>query len=159
MPGNRAALDAVMPTMRAHAGVWEGVYRHLDADAVPVDTHRVRIACRFPDDGPHAYVQHNLFVWDDGREARSTLPGTLRGDRLWWDTPTFHGSAWETHDGILMLNLTRKDEPGASFFETIVMGAGGAHRARTWQWFRDGRLYRRTLCDEQRVGPEPDAGP
>jgi hypothetical protein len=35
--------------------------------------------------------------------------------------------------------------------EVIVMGEGGQHRARTWHWFRDGRLVRRTLCDEQRV--------
>jgi hypothetical protein len=35
--------------------------------------------------------------------------------------------------------------------EVIVMGEGGHHRARTWHWFREGRLVRRTLCDEQRV--------
>ena len=90
-------------------------------------------------------------MWDDGRDYRATLPGVLQGDRLYWDLPTFAGTAWETHDGILLLNLSRKDEPGANFFEMITLGATGQHRARTWQWFKDGRLYKRTLCDEWRV--------
>lgn len=150
--GWRVLLDEAMPTMRRHEGVWEGIYRHLDAEGVPIDTHRVRIACEFPDDGDFAYIQHNHFMWDDGRDFRATLPGVLRDGRLWWDLPTFAGYAWETLDGILLLNLTRKDEPGANFFEMITMGATGEHRSRTWQWFKDGRLYKRTLCDEWRVG-------
>ena len=79
------------------------------------------------------------------------LPGVYREGRLWWDTETFHGSAWETHDGMILLNLERKDDPGARFFEIIVMGETGKHRARTWHWFKDGKLFKRTLCDEWRV--------
>ena len=70
---------------------------------------------------------------------------------MWWDTETFHGSAWETHDGLVLLNLDRKDDPGARFFEIIMMGDTGEHRARTWHWFKDGQLYKRTLCNESRV--------
>ena len=132
MSGNHAALDAAMPTIRRHPGLWAGIYRHLDADGVLIDRHAVRVTCEFPDDGAVAYLQHNHFVWDDGRETHADLPGTLRDGRLWWDTPTFHGSAWETHDGILLLNLTRKDEPGAYFIEMIAMGDNAQHRARTW---------------------------
>lgn len=149
--GNRARLAAVMPTILKHEGVWEGVYRHVDAEGAPLDMHKVRIRCEFPEEGPHPYIQHNHFMWDDGRDYRATLPGVLEGDRLFWDLPTFSGTAWETHDGILLLNLTRKDEPGANFFEMITLGATGRHRSRTWQWFKDGRLYKRTLCDEWRV--------
>jgi hypothetical protein len=150
--GWRQAMTETMPGMLRHEGVWEGIYRHVDADAARLDEHRVRIRCEFPDDGDFAYVQHNRFTWDDGRDFRATLPGTLRDGRLWWDLPAFAGYAWETLDGVLLLNLTRKDEPGAHFVEMIVLGASGDHRSRTWQWFRDGRLYKRTLCDEWRVG-------
>ena len=49
-----------------------------------------------------------------------------------------------------MLRLERKDVPGASFTEVIVLGGDGKSRARTWHWFIDGELYQRTLCDEWR---------
>ncbi|TRW15334.1 hypothetical protein FMM06_14810 [Glacieibacterium frigidum] len=140
-----------MPSMARHEGVWEGIYRHVDLDGVLLDTHRVTVRCELPDDGPYPYIQHNHFVWEDGREHRATLPGILRDGRLWWDVETFHGYSWETLDGILMLNLTRKDEAGANFFEMITLGSTGEHRSRTWQWFRDGKLYKRTLCDERLV--------
>ena len=149
--GNRAALAAVMPSILRHEGTWEGVYRHLDAEGRLIDRHGARVVCSFPDDGPFAYVQSNTFNWNDGREFKVDLPGRLRGDRLHWDTDTFHGTAWEAGDGVVLLNLDRYDEPGARFFEMIVMGDGGDHRARTWQWFRGGRLYKRTLCDERRI--------
>ena len=145
------ALAQAMPTMWRHKGTWQGIYRHVDAEGELIDHHRVSIRCEFPDDGPYAYIQHNHFQWDDGREHRAVLPGVLRDRRLWWNVDTFHGYSWETDDGILLLNLTRKDEPGANFFEMITLGSTGEHRARTWQWFREGKLYRRTLCDEYRV--------
>lgn len=144
-------LAAAMPTMSRHKGVWAGIYRHVDLHGKLVDQHKVTIRCEFPEDGPYAYIQHNHFVWEDGREHSATLPGVLKGNRLWWDVDTFHGYSWETDDGILLLNLTRKDEPGANFFEMITLGNTGEHRSRTWQWFRDGQLFKRTLCDEHLV--------
>jgi hypothetical protein len=144
-------LARLMPSLARHAGTWEGRYRHLDAEGTLIDSHNARVICEFPAHGPHVYIQHNHFLWDDGREVRATLPGLLRGDRLFWDTPTFSGFSWESHDGIILLNLDRKDEPGANFFEMITIGATGQYRARTWHWFRDGRLFKRTLCDERRV--------
>lgn len=147
-----ADIAAAMPGLARHEGVWEGVYRHLDGNAALIDQHHTRIVCELPKEGPYAYIQHNHFWWPDGREVRAVLPGILRDGRLWWDTATFHGYGWETLDGIFMLNLTRKDEPGANFYEMINLGADGLRRARIWHWFKDGALYRRTLCDEVKVG-------
>jgi len=79
------------------------------------------------------------------------LNGTLKENRLHWDTGTFSGYAWTTTDGIILLSLDRKDEPGAMFYENIVMGKTKTHRARTRHWFKDGQLYKRTLCDECRL--------
>ena len=50
-----------------------------------------------------------------------------------------------------MLTLDRKDEPGVSFTEMIMFAPNRDYRARTWHWFRGGRLLKRTLCDEGRV--------
>jgi hypothetical protein len=143
----------LFPATRAHEGVWEGTYTHLDALAQIEDQHASRVICSFPDDGSEVYYRQGItFTWADGRVREDMFEGVPSGDALWYDTPTFHGKSWETKDGLLLLNLDRKDEPGASFFEIIAMGAGGKHRARTWHWFRDGKLYRRTLCDETRIG-------
>lgn len=155
MSGNRAALAAAMPSLLAHEGVWEGEYLHLDADGTERDRHAAEVACEFPDAGPSHYVQRNRFRWADGREARAELPGVLQGGRLWWDLPAFAGCAWEGGDGTILLRLDRRDEPGVSFTELIVMGAGGMERARTWHWFQGGRLIRRTLCTERRVSTAP----
>jgi len=140
-----------MPAMKKHAGEWEGIYTHLNRAAEIIDQHKVSIRCEFPTTGEYVYIQHNHFMWDDGRVFEMQLPGVFRDNRLWWDTPTFQGSAWQTLDDIILLNLTRKDDPGAMFFEMINMGVNGDHRSRTWQWFKDGQLFKRTLCDEWRV--------
>lgn len=144
-------LTGIMPAMLRHAGTWQGVYRHVDDENRPVDEHRATVECLFPSEGPHAYIQHNHFQWDDGREYRATLEGTLRDGKLWWDNDSFSGCAWETEHGLILLNLARKDDPGANFYEIICLGDDGTHRARTWHWFKDGRLFKRTLCDERRA--------
>ena len=147
----QAIVRERFPAMLRHEGTWEGTYTHLAADGAVLDRHASRVDCRFPDDGPYGYVQHNRFTWRDGREQEMVLNGTIRGDRMFWDTETFAGYAWETRDDLILLNLARKDEPGAHFIEVIALGETGRYRSRTWHWFRDGRLYKRTLCDEARA--------
>ncbi|MEM8986238.1 MAG: hypothetical protein AAGC95_05890 [Pseudomonadota bacterium] len=141
-----------MPAAYRHKGVWRGVYRHIDAEGRTLDVHESRVEVLFPEEGDWDYVQRNHFTWPNGREARAELPAVYRDGALWWDTQTFSGRAWETEDGAVLLNLDRKDEPGASFFEIILMGADDHHRSRTWHWFKDGKLYKRTLCEERRSG-------
>ena len=140
-----------MPAMLDHEGTWEGVYTHIDRNAEVIDKHKVQVICEFPTSGQYAYIQHNHFTWDDGREFKMDLPGVYRDGRLWWDLETFSGSAWQTKDNLILLNLDRKDDPGANFFELIAMGSTGKHRSRTWHWFKDGQLFKRTLCDEWKV--------
>lgn len=142
-----------MPAMVKHAGVWEGTYRHHDINNRELDVHKSRVECLFPSEGPYAYIQKNLFQWTDGREYRSVLNGELRDGKLWWDNEMFDGCSWETEYGLILLNLNRKDDPGANFYEIICLGDSGNDRARTWHWFKDGKLFKRTLCDERRVSP------
>jgi hypothetical protein len=141
-----------MPSLLAHAGVWVGTYRHLNVDGSVFDTHGSHVTCEFPETGPYAYVQHNVFTWPDGRTQRASLPAIYRDGALWWDNDSFHGKAWETHAGLILLELWRKDVPGAWFWEMICLAPGSETRARTWHWFdAHGQLFRRTLCDERRV--------
>lgn len=153
----RETLARAMPALFAHEGIWDGTYRHIDADGTLIDQHRMRTRCEFPTVGEYAYVQHNHLIWPDGREQRLSFGGVFRDDRLYWDTDRFHGTGWETLDNVLMLTLYRKDEPGVRFTEMIQISDDGESRARTWQWFRDGTPFKRTLCDERRVSRDREA--
>ena len=138
-----------MPAMRAHEGTWQGRYIHLDANADEIERHESRVLCEFPATGPYAYIQHNCFTYDNGRVETARLDGTFLNNRLWWDEPTFSGSAWETHDGLILLNLDRKDLPGVKFWEIILPPINNV-RSRTWHFVKDGVLIRRTRCEERR---------
>lgn len=140
-----------MPNILSHEGKWEGVYRHVDSDGALLDQHQMWTWCEFPDDGPYAYIQHNKLRWDDGRSADYEFGGVYRDGRLYWDTDRFHGYGWETEEGVVMLRLERLDVPCSHYVEMINMALDGRTRARTWQWFKDGRPWKRTLCDEWRI--------
>ncbi|MEY4871739.1 MAG: hypothetical protein RLZZ563_1069 [Pseudomonadota bacterium] len=148
--GNRAELAAAMPAMLLHEGHWLGWYRHFSADGSLMDAHRVRTWCEMPDDGPFHYVQHNWLEWDDGRSATYEFGGTLVGDRLHWQTDRFAGYGWQTAEDVLMLRLDRRDVADAYYIEMIALAADRLTRARTWQWFQDGRPWKWTLCNEAR---------
>lgn len=154
LSAKKSNLATLMPAMLRHTGTWQGTYLHQDVNGATLDKHNARVICEFPESGEYAYIQHNLFTWEDGSQQEYTLPGRLKDNKLWWDTPTFSGCAWQTDYDVILLNLSRKDEVGAHFFEMITLGDTGQFRSRTWQWFKDGKLYKRTLCDEQKVSDE-----
>ena len=143
-------LRTCLPAIVAHEGEWDGLYRHIAADGTFLDEHRTRTSCVFPDEGDDHYIQHSRLSWADGRTAEYRFPGTWRDGFLRWDTDNFHGVAWEAQ-GVLMLRLERRDVPDAYYVEMINLSPDGQTRARTWQWFKDGRPWKRTLCDEWRV--------
>jgi len=143
-------IDPPFPAHRAHEGIWTGTYRHVDAQGREEELITSHVTCLFPEEDGVFYRQIIHLTHPDGSVTEAGFDGVDKGDHLWFDTPTFIGKSWETQDGVILLNLQRKDEPGAHFVEAIIMGEGGKYRARTWHWFKDGQLYRRTLCDEVR---------
>ncbi len=152
MSGLRDALQAVMPAMLRHEGVWEGSYRHIGINGALIDQYDVWTHCELPDTGPHAYVQHNRMRWADGRAAEFHFGGALVGDRLVWDTDRFRGHGWQTGDDLIMLRLDRRDVPDSYYVELIDIARDGLSRMRTWHWYLNGQPWKRTLCDERRVG-------
>lgn len=144
-------LKEIMPSILLHEGVWEGEYQHIDIDGNIIDRHASRVECVFPEFGDEVYIQKNHFTWADGREHEVEFGGVLEGERIFWDTPTFSGYGWVASPNIFLLELDRKDVKGASFSEAIVLGSNGRDRARTWHWFKDGKCYQRTLCNERLV--------
>ena len=146
-------LKKLMPSMWDHEGIWEGNYQHLDLDGNIIDQHKSRVQCIFPDDGfpdnPNVvYRQHNHFEWANGQTYDMQFDGILIDEKIYWDTATFQGYGWSVANNMVVLDLQRKDEPGASFQEIIVIGNDKNQRARTWHWFKQGKCFKRTLCNE-----------
>jgi hypothetical protein len=144
-------LEQLMPEILAHQGVWEGEYQHIDMNGTVIDRHASRVECVFPNHGDVVYIQRNHFSWSDGRKHQLEFGGVIVNDRIWWDTETFSGFGWQAAANIFLLELNRKDIPGASFSEAIIMGPSKRDRARTWHWFKDGKCFKRTLCNEHLI--------
>lgn len=157
---NTASLDfrSDIATIARHEGVWDGVYRHYDAEGRLIDQHTSRLFCRLPPDKPGTYHQTNHYRWEDGRTETRDFPALIRDGRLVWQGSLIRGWAADVALDDLarttMLYWTRNDEPGVYVYEMIQLSDCGRHRARVWQWFRDGRLVRRTLIDETKVSDD-----
>ena len=152
-----------MPVLARHEGEWVGVYVDLDAEGNEVRRADSHLTCIFPEDGSADYHQINRYAWDDGTYEENHFPAAYRDGRIWWDTDRIVGSAWELEKDdkrrTVCLTWDRKDLPGVYFYEMIQISDDGTARNRTWHWFKDDRLYKRTVISERRVaGPDEVAG-
>ena len=165
MTALRKAHDSrrLVPHIAAHEGIWDGVYRYYDAQGNKVDEHRSRLICRFPDRGPYPYHQTNIYEWPDGRTETRQFLARIEDGRLLWQGELIRGWAAEVsedeHGRTTLLYWIRNDEPAVYLYEMIQVSDCGRYRSRVWQWFRDGRLLRRTLIDEEKVSSDWSAYP
>ena len=141
-----------MPIIASNEGVWEGWYRYYTLEGEKTDEHRSRLLCRFLDE--ETYHQTNYYFWEDGKSEVKDFPTKIDGNRLVFYT---HIDGWaaevplDTFNRTTMLNWTRHNEPGIYLYEMIQVSDDRKSRSRVWQWFRDGRLFQRTLIDENFV--------
>lgn len=150
-----SAIRQNMPLLARAEGVWEGWYRYYDsATGRLTDQHRSRLLCRLPDDGPHAghYHQTNHYFWEDGRIDVREFPARYEAGRIHWDNELIQGwaAAMQPDDfnRSTCLNWVRHGEPDMYLYEMIQMSDDGQHKSRTWQWFKKGVCFQRTLIDE-----------
>ena len=139
------------------AGVWDGEYVHLDANHTVVDRHRSRLVCRLHDgaEGTAKLSQTNIYTWDDGQQEIRYFDAVFEGDRLWLKNDLIEG--WtsaikmdETQRTIMVV-WTRPSEPGFTYYEMITLSEDGDAKNRTWHWYREGRLFQRTVINEERI--------
>ncbi len=151
-------LSQALPVIASNEGIWEGWYRYYDAfTGKLVDEHKSRLHCRIirEADGTERYHQTNYYYWDDGRTDIRDFPADFRDGRLRWNNDLIEG--WCTEMDMDEFNRSsclyweRKNEPGLELYEMIQVNDARTHRARTWQWFKDGVCYQRTLIDERFV--------
>lgn len=140
-----------MPVLARHEGDWVGTYTLIDTEGNILDRHKSHLTCQFPEIGPHAYYQVNRYEWADGKREEHQFPATYRDKQIWFDTDRIQGHAWEVDDSTIILTWNYKSMPGTYLYEMIQLSPCGNYRARTWHWFNNYQIVRRTLIQEERV--------
>ena len=151
-------LKRHMPNLARHEGVWDGSYRYYDAEGNQTDEHRSRLVCRITGDDDVPYHQTNHYSWADGKTEVRDFRTRYEFGRIIFDNELIYGWCSEIPEDdwhrTLMLYWQRQNERGVELYEMIQLSDCGNYRSRTWQWFRDGRLFQRTLIDEQKVSSD-----
>jgi hypothetical protein len=151
-------IKRALPLLAKHEGVWDGWYRHYDANGNKIDEHRSRLVCRFPDAGPYPYHQTNHYSWAGGKTEVRDFPAEYRDGRLWFDNDLIKGWAAEVpldeFNRTVMLYWKRKGDDNLYLYEMIQTDDAMTVRHRVWHWYRDGHLVSRTLIDEKRMSHE-----
>jgi hypothetical protein len=150
-------ITATMPIIAAQVGVWQGEYVHLDADHKEIDRHSSKLICRLFDgpDGEARLAQTNVYDWADGTREIRYFDGVLQGDRInisnvnidGWVAPLTMDETGRT----IMVLWTRAHEPDFRYYEMITVAEDGKAKNRTWHWYRKGRLFQRTIINEDFV--------
>jgi hypothetical protein len=143
-------IRAEMPVLVRHEGDWLGTYTLVDLEGNILDRHQSHLTCEFPESGPYPYYQTNRYTWSDGKKEEYKFPGTYRDKTLWFNTERIDGKAWEIDDNTIILYFSYKEVPTMSLYEMIQISPCNNYRARTWHWFKDDRIFQRTLIQEER---------
>jgi hypothetical protein len=146
-----ANIREEMPVLARHEGDWVGTYTLIDCDGKVLDRHRSHLTCSFPADDPTKYYQINRYTWDNGKQEEHQFPGAYCDKKLWFDTERIKGHAWEVDDSTVILWFAYKSVPDFYLYEMIQISPCNNHRARTWHWFKQDKIYQRTLIQEERL--------
>ncbi len=142
-------IDALMPLLGRHLGIWEGTYSYFDLEGNLLDRHASRLDLRVSGD---EWFQTNQYFWEDGRELEKSFPAKIYSGCLVYDTDEFKGIARDIGDDrTLVLTFSYLNEPETWLNEIITLVSSGA-RARTWQYFHHGRFVKLCAITETKVG-------
>jgi hypothetical protein len=147
------AIEASLPVMARHAGVWCGVFRRYDGEGGLVETFPTEVSIRFPRDGASDYEQINRYSPEGRPPSVLATRGVFDRDRIRFDTPRIRGWAVDDRSDekgrTVLLFFEFLDGSGSYFYESIQLSDDGDRRHRVAQYFTpDGTLLRRTLIDE-----------
>ncbi len=142
-------IDALMPLLGRHLGIWEGTYSYFDLEGKLLDRHESHLDLRV---NGVEWFQTNRYRWEDGRQMEKSFPARVFSGRLVYDTDEFKGIAREVGDDrTLVLTFTYTNEP-ENWLNEIITLVSPAERARTWQYFQHGRFVKLCVITETKVG-------
>lgn len=146
-----ARIKDEMPILARHEGDWMGMYTLIDIEGNILDKHDSHLTCQFPEDSPYSYYQINRYHWLDGKREEYQFPGMYQDKKLWFDTERIQGHTWEADNSTILLRFTYKAMPEMHVYEMIQISNCDNYRSRTWHWFKNEQLFRRTLIQEERI--------
>lgn len=140
-----------MPVLARHEGEWKGTYTVIDNEGNILEKYSSHLSCQFPEDGSYPYYQINRYQWPDGKHEEHNFPGTYRDKKVWFDTERLHGYAWEVDQSTILFWFTPKAIPDIYTYEIILLSPCNNYRNRTWHSFKNHRLLKRTMVQEERI--------
>jgi hypothetical protein len=140
-----------MPVLFRHQGEWKGTYTVVDSEGKIIDKYESYFSCEFPETGDYPYHQMNRYTWADGKQEEHQFPGIYKDKKLIFDTERIMGKAWEVDDSTIILWFAYKGVSNAYIYEMINISQCNNYRYRTLHWFKDNRVFKRTLIQEERV--------
>lgn len=141
-----------MPLLARQEGNWTGTFIHIDPKGKVLDEHTAELQCLFPKKGKYPFVQINKYIWADGKVQEMELPALFKNGSLNWRAPHIDGKLWQVGDGeTLMAKWVHKGDTRNHLIETIHLHKFDQERTRNWIWFRNEKLFRRTLINEKRA--------
>ncbi|MEP3225561.1 MAG: DUF3598 domain-containing protein [Parasphingorhabdus sp.] len=149
-------IEDAMPLLVRHVGVWQGEYVHLDSKNREIDRHRSTLICRLTaHDATEQLVQSNIYDWPNQTREVRYFKATLSNDRLIIENENIVGwvapLSLDQTQRTVMVAWTKTDDPSFRYYEMITLAEDGNSKSRTWHWYHNGMLVKRTLVDEKLI--------
>lgn len=156
-PTTVQAVRERLPVLARHEGVWDGMFRRVDADGRIESEFQSRIIKRFlPDENwPKIYHQTNMYDLPDGTKQIIDTFGEYQDGKIYFESERVDG--WQLDDTAdpfkrtVFLYMVYKSDPTQYVYEMINISDDGKFRTRMTQFLEDGKTTKRTLIDEHLV--------
>ncbi len=148
-------IEERMKVLARVKGRWRGTYLEQTPDGMEVDRYDFFLDISFPDEPGAAYRQVTRYRWPDGRQVEHVFDAgfveTNGIPAVTWDHEIMSGRMFEIDDSTIQLRFSYKGAEQIQVQESMFVSPTGAHRMRTWHWFKGGEPYRKTIVQEHRV--------
>ncbi len=145
-----------LPAIARHQGVYRGVFRRYDAAGKLTAEFPSEITARvIAKDGKQIFHQTNIYAPANAPRQVIESYGEIRDGRIWFSNDRLDGWSMDIpgdptgRGSVIVMNY--KDGSGTYVYEIVTRSADGRRRSRATQYFKDGKLERRTLIDEEKV--------
>ncbi len=146
-----------LPVVARNEGVWDGMFRRVDANSRITAEFSSRIIKRLlPDDfWPEIYHQTNIYDLPDGKRQVIDTKGEYRDGKIHFASERVTG--WQLDDPAdpfnrtVFLYMVYNSAPDQYVYEMVNISDDGQFRTRMTQFLKAGRTVSRTLIDEELV--------
>jgi hypothetical protein len=145
-----------LPEVARQQGVWRGMFRRYDADGKLTSEFPSEIIARVVNrDGKQVYHQTNTYRPSNAPQQVIQSFGEIRDGRIWFSNERLEGWSADIagdpsgRGSVIVMNY--KDGSGTYVYEIVTRSDDGRRRSRATQYFKGGKLERRTLIDEEKI--------